>query len=219
MNINHPFNFVKEHMRGKGLEIGPLDRPQEKDESTLISYADRRSTEELKSLFKHDPNVDVNKIVNIEHVCDAQDLSSINDETYDFVVASHLLEHVANPIQAIKEWLRVVKPGGYVYMIVPDKRFTFDKTRELTPLIHFMRDYENKVTVIDREHYQDFWYNVDRKSNVEEAFKTQHPTHAHTFIESSLHEMLTYMQMFMNFSVVDFKRDGMHIAALLQKGI
>lgn len=57
-----------------------------------------------------------------------------NDESYDFVVSSHVIEHFFDPIKAIKEWLRVVKVGGYVYIISPHKERTFDKERLRTTL-------------------------------------------------------------------------------------
>ncbi len=43
----------------------------------------------------------------IQYVRDATDLHGIPDEKYDFVVASHALEHIANPLRAVSEWTRV----------------------------------------------------------------------------------------------------------------
>jgi ubiquinone/menaquinone biosynthesis C-methylase UbiE len=45
---------------------------------------------------------------------DAVDISGISSNSYDFVFASHSLEHIANPIRALKEWLRVVRDDGYI---------------------------------------------------------------------------------------------------------
>jgi len=41
-------------------------------------------------------------------------------ESYDFVYASHVLEHMNDPLKCIKEWFELVKPGGYLIIIVPD---------------------------------------------------------------------------------------------------
>src|SRR6266481_1911809 len=54
-------------------------------------------------------------------VAEACDLSMIPDGAYDFVLASHVLEHVANPLRALQEWKRVLVPEGTVLVIVPDK--------------------------------------------------------------------------------------------------
>lgn len=56
------------------------------------------------------------------------------DESLDFVISSHVLEHLPDTIGALKEWYRVVKPGGYLFMILPHKMRTFDRHRERTPL-------------------------------------------------------------------------------------
>ena len=52
---------------------------------------------------------------------DAQILATIADETYDFVHSSHCLEHIVNPAEAYKNWLRVCKPGGYIITTIPDE--------------------------------------------------------------------------------------------------
>lgn len=50
---------------------------------------------------------------------DAQYLKSEADASYDFLHASHCLEHMLDPHQALQHWLRVVKPGGYLVVTVP----------------------------------------------------------------------------------------------------
>ena len=47
-----------------------------------------------------------------QFINDATDLNKISDNRYDFLLSSHCLEHIANPIKALKEWNRVLKDGG-----------------------------------------------------------------------------------------------------------
>ena len=61
---------------------------------------------------------------------DATDISKIKDKTYDFLFSSHCLEHIANPLKAIKEWLRIVKYEGFIIIIVPEKSHCFDHKRK-----------------------------------------------------------------------------------------
>ena len=56
------------------------------------------------------------------------------DNCVDFVISSHVIEHFPDPIKALKEWRRIVRPGGYIYVIGPHKERTFDKDRPRTPL-------------------------------------------------------------------------------------
>ncbi|MDA8138504.1 MAG: glycosyltransferase [Desulfobacteraceae bacterium] len=51
------------------------------------------------------------------------DALPIRDETLDYVVARHNLEHYDDPILALMEWQRVLKPGGALGLVVPDQRY------------------------------------------------------------------------------------------------
>lgn len=55
------------------------------------------------------------------------------DNFFDHVANFHLLEHLPDPRAAIREWLRVVKPGGHVCMVIPDTRFTNAQNTDATP--------------------------------------------------------------------------------------
>lgn len=52
---------------------------------------------------------------------DAQYLASLPDNSFDFVHSSHCLEHMHDPLEALKNWLRVLKPGGHLIVLVPDE--------------------------------------------------------------------------------------------------
>jgi SAM-dependent methyltransferase len=83
---------------------------------------------------------------------EATDLRGIADHSYDFVLSSHSLEHTANPIRALKEWTRVVKPDGAVIVILPEYRWTFDWKRQPTPVEHMIQDYERGTDETDLSH-------------------------------------------------------------------
>lgn len=52
---------------------------------------------------------------------DAQFMKGASDESYDFVHSSHCLEHVVDVKTALANWLRILKPGGYLVVLVPDE--------------------------------------------------------------------------------------------------
>jgi len=65
----------------------------------------------------------IQKAPNIDHIGDASDLSRFEDQTFDELYASHVLEHFDynGPMQkTLKEWCRVLKPKGKLYLSVPD---------------------------------------------------------------------------------------------------
>jgi SAM-dependent methyltransferase len=51
---------------------------------------------------------------------DGQLLESVPDGSLDFVYSSHCLEHLEDVAISLTNWVRVTKPGGYLYVVVPD---------------------------------------------------------------------------------------------------
>ena len=76
---------------------------------------------------------------------DAIDISNIKDEEYDFLFASHCLEHIANPLKALKEWLRIIKKGGNIILILPEKSMCFDHKRNVSLFSTILSQYEKNV--------------------------------------------------------------------------
>lgn len=119
-------------LRGlRGIEIGPLFRPLVEKDDAEIYYVDQCSTEDLKVKYTGDPNTDPDKIVGVDFVWKdkplAETLGSICP--VDYIVASHVVEHVPDLIGWLKEMRDGLRDGGLLILIVPDKRFTFDVCR------------------------------------------------------------------------------------------
>lgn len=87
-----------------------------------------------------------------QYILDGSRLDEIADEKYDFLLSSHNLEHIANPLKAVKEWVRVLKPGGFILLVLPDKRFTFDRNRPYTSFSHILSDFESNIGEDDLTH-------------------------------------------------------------------
>lgn len=87
-----------------------------------------------------------------QYVAETTDLRRIADGSYDFLLSSHVLEHSANAIQALSEWLRIVKAGGTLVLLIPHRDGTFDHRRPVTPLSHFLADHAAGMTEDDLTH-------------------------------------------------------------------
>jgi len=90
-----------------------------------------------------------------QFIQDGTDLSIIESDSYDFVLSSHSLEHIANPLKAVKEWLRILKKGGVLVIILPDSRYTFDRNRTVTKFEHLLQDMESGTSEKDLTHLQE----------------------------------------------------------------
>ncbi len=89
-----------------------------------------------------------------QYILDTTDLKEIPSAKYDFILSSHVIEHIANPIKALLEWNRVLKKDGVLIVIIPNKDGTFDHKRDITDFNHIIDDYkqgtkENDLTHLD----------------------------------------------------------------------
>ena len=82
------------YLVGKGIDIGAGD-----DSLYILNGS-------VRSYDKRDGN--------------AQFMAEIADATYDFVYSSHCLEHMPDVQLALRNWVRIIKPGGILYVVVPD---------------------------------------------------------------------------------------------------
>jgi SAM-dependent methyltransferase len=85
-------------------------------------------------------------------VLEATDLASIDTGTYDAVLTSHVIEHLADPVGALEEWHRVLRPGGRLVIVAPHKDGTFDHLRPVTPLEHLVADNMARTPESDLTH-------------------------------------------------------------------
>ena len=52
---------------------------------------------------------------------DAQEMATVPDGSFDFIHSSHCLEHMRDPLVALNNWLRILKPGGHLICLIPDE--------------------------------------------------------------------------------------------------
>jgi len=76
---------------------------------------------------------------------DAVNITHVPNEMYDFCFSSHSLEHIANPLKALREWLRIIKKDGYLIIIVPEKSGCFDHKRNYSLFSTLYSQYEKNV--------------------------------------------------------------------------
>ena len=116
--------------RMRGLEIGPLMTPLVHKHEGDIVYVDHADTETLRAKYACDPGVDLSLIVPVDHVWGAQTLADcLEGQTVDYVLNSHVIEHVPDVVTWLSEIHSVLKPGGFLRMAIPDRRYTFDILR------------------------------------------------------------------------------------------
>jgi hypothetical protein len=118
-----------------GLEIGPLSMPivSKKEYDGKVWYIDYASSEKLKEVYRNDTYVKVDDIVETDYIWGEQSLPElVNGTLFQYVVASHVIEHVPDMIGWLNEIAEVLDDNGILSLAIPDKRYTFDVLRELS---------------------------------------------------------------------------------------
>lgn len=145
--------FVDKEMLG--VEIGPWHSPIA---PKALGYdclsLDVFDTETLRKRAAADPNVSVElaqRIEEVDLIGPATSLFSLLDDRglagkIDYVISSHNIEHIPNPIQFFQSCGDVLRKGGTLSMAIPDRRACFDFFRPFSSLAAWLEAYfENRT--------------------------------------------------------------------------
>lgn len=145
--------LLARHAVGSGIEVGPGHRPFDLTfEGSTVHFVDRWQPSENRQLFPELGEDAPFTAPDIVADFDTDGLRPIADASQDFVICSHVLEHLAEPIGFLGEVHRVLRPGGVAVILLPDRRRTFDRDRQPTTLEHLIVDHQAKVTAVDDAH-------------------------------------------------------------------
>jgi hypothetical protein len=140
------------------LEIGPLDSPLIQKGEADITYVDRADTETLREKFASHPAVSIEQIVGIDAIWGEQTLRDTvgKDRRFDYVLASHVVEHVPDLVGWLQELTDILRNNGEIRLAVPDKRYTFDHLRRETRLADVLATYVVRARVPQPQQILDF---------------------------------------------------------------
>jgi predicted SAM-dependent methyltransferase len=120
----------------KVLEFGALHNPLNLPKNCHVAYVDHASTRKLVKKYSNDKHVDTREFVQVDYVWPGGKMpkSLLKDGLADIAIASHVIEHVPDPISWLQSVRHALKPGGVLALSIPDKRYTFDYLRENSSL-------------------------------------------------------------------------------------
>lgn len=137
---------------GRGLEIGPLDAGIADPAGADVRFVDVFDTAGLRAHYAGDPNVILELIPEIDFALiqdgSARPLAEAvkPGAPYDWVIASHVIEHVPDMIGWLEQIADVTVDGGALILAVPDRRYCFDRHRPPTTTGQALEAYENGAT-------------------------------------------------------------------------
>jgi len=123
---------------GHGLEIGPLDAAISDPQVHDVSYLDVYDADGVRAHYADDPNVILELIPDIDFaLIDGGKIRPLAEAAqpgapYDWVIASHVIEHVPDFIGWLQQVAAVTVDDGALVLVVPDRRYCFDRHRPPT---------------------------------------------------------------------------------------
>ncbi|MGC3996938.1 MAG: class I SAM-dependent methyltransferase [Anaeromyxobacter sp.] len=142
----------------RGLEIGGASHNPFGLATRNVDY-----TGDLDTVFKQEEALRAGRPMPVDLVAPGDRLP-VPDGSEDFVVSSHVLEHFFDPIAALQEWFRVIRPGGFIFAIVPHKERTFDAPRPRTTLQELIERHDGRRALapgVDLHTHHSVWITQD----------------------------------------------------------
>ena len=213
--------LASHYVRGQGIEIGALHNPLVLPPQASVQYVDRLPVEELR---KHYPELNDLPLVDVDILDDGEKLDKVTSGSQDFVIANHFLEHCEDPIGTLNQFFRVLKQEGILYLAVPDKRFTFDRQRQETPLGHLFCDHEHGPHTSRAQHLHEWVWLVnqakdeaDAQRQIEHLEAIRYSIHYHVWTQSSWLEFMLAMRARLGFEIETFLQSGHEMISILRK--
>jgi SAM-dependent methyltransferase len=216
-------NLSYRFLKGRGIEIGALHAPLPVSSNTQVRYVDCLP---IESLVKRYPELDGSKFIRIDIIDDGEFLSQIPDNSEDFIIGNHFIEHCENPLGTLRNHLKKIKPGGFLYYSIPDKDLTFDNVRPLTEFDHLVSDDLNGPSVSRKDHFFEWVYLLEGERDEERVearakvlMDTHFSIHFHVWDKETIFQCLFKSYEYLNrtFRVLHFEQYGIEVIIILQK--
>jgi SAM-dependent methyltransferase len=156
--------------KGRGLELGPLHSPVVSKEEARISYVDHMSTEGLKQKYKGH-TFPLEDIVPVDYVLKNSLKDTLRGKKFDYVVASHVIEHIPDIVRWLSDVASILKDDGILSLVIPDMRFTFDILRNESRPADVIGAYLDQQTRVSSAAMYDFTSEVRRNIVAADVWK------------------------------------------------
>jgi SAM-dependent methyltransferase len=190
--------YLGANLSGIGLEVGAGASPFPVPLTCTVLYGDRIAHEQLVAELY--PGQREFELVRPDFLTDFGSFGGVASESVDFVIGCHVIEHVFDPIGSLVNAYRVLKPGGTLLLVVPDKNRTFDRERPVTALEHLILDHTAPSVDRDREHYEEFYtlaFKTERErlaDKVDAEFGRRGDLHVHVWDYPAFGELVKWVQ-------------------------
>ena len=192
LEVRRAAAFVDADPQGRILEIGPAHNGtfprRDGYRTTNVDYLDRAGLVEKYAEFPQYSPADIEEVDYV--LAPGAELAASIPERFDLVYASHVIEHTTSLVHFLRSCADLLTPGGTLALVVPDKRWCFDRFRERTSLARLIDAADDPPTVHTRGALAEFALYTARRGQVSAwnpAYKGRFaPTHHLAAVESLL---------------------------------
>jgi SAM-dependent methyltransferase len=141
---NHPSALADRYLRGlRGMEIGGASFNAFFLDTLNVDLAPEPENAWFQKLH-------AGRVMPVDVVAPADELPFADGE-FDFVLASHVIEHMPDPIAALREWVRVA--CRYVFLVIPEPDNEFNYGRPVTSTAELLERHEQGFRSDEDRHW------------------------------------------------------------------
>lgn len=194
-------------MKGDGVEIGPGPKPQALPTwKRRVQYVEQATPDMWQTLYGKETPTPINKNLWKRYVVGTADKIPAEKGSLDFIFSSHVVEHLANPLGHFAYWATLLKPGGFVAAVIPDRDGCQDYTFPASTVDEIVAEWRVGDMQVTPEHFRR-WGKVQMpNSTVEELMASGRSIHVHFYTPSTMANLLgqTAAQLgFQRFSITN----------------
>ncbi len=213
--------LARKYLSGSGIEIGALHLPLMIPEKATVRYVDRALDDQLRKIY---PELNIFRFAAVDIIDNGEELKTVAPESQDFIIANHFLEHCENPIKTLLNHSSRLKPGGILYLAIPDRDKTFDRRRPITPLEHVIRDFQDGPEWSRYDHYREWARLVENlpeertEARAREMMEKHYSIHYHVWKQADFNDLLDYVRSLKaGFAIRDAAKCRNEFIFILQK--
>lgn len=178
---------------GTGVEIGPGSGPKILPSAEVdVSYVEQMAPDRWNALYNKHGTRPIDRAMFARYrIGNASDLP-VDDGTQDFIFASHVFEHLSNPIGHLRRWHRKLKAGGKILLIVPDLNGTKDIFQQRSQMSEFLAEEADELWKPTADHYARYYRMPLSSKKVQERIAADESIHVHFYDNQNMARLMDH---------------------------
>lgn len=155
--------------QGRGLEVSPGAHGVVPREEYNLVTCDKVAEEKYKKNYREEtcPAIDV-------VLGDAALDEVFEENAFDYIISSHVIEHIPDFIGFFIAAAKILRPGGQIIKLIPDRQYTFDALRRNSTIEDIEKAHALRLKHPSREMVEDFLRNVDNRVTARDIWSGQY---------------------------------------------